>query len=452
MRTIGSSVETVINDSTEVSGRCYQPFRAWSMVAILALMLLLSFVDRYSLTVLVGPIKHDLHLSDTQIGLLLGTAFGVFYTLVGLPSGYLIDRFNRRNLLVAGVTIWTLMTILSGFAQSAMTLFVGRMGVGLGEAVLTPAAYSLIKDAFPQHYRGRAYGVYLFGSSVGTGAALLVVGWLSELLATRVLVLPVHGMAIWQQILVIIGIAGIPVAVLGTLISEPKRHGAGASATIEAVFQYLRANLRVYLPLILAYTVWGVCIYSYGAWLPTALSRAWGLPAPAVGSKYGLVTMAMAPVAVFLFSPIFDRLIKLDRARTVPAFTGLICMMIAVPTAIGPLAFTPRLTWICLGLNIFFAMGNQLALALVLAQVTPGRMLGKLSSFCFLCMNLVGLGLGPIMIPLVANYFGPSSSSLGRALSVVAGTGWVVVGILLLIVWSGGATAFSQSGTEDSRS
>jgi MFS family permease len=426
----------------------FRPWRAWSMVSILSVMLVLSFIDRLSLTVLVGPVKHDLLLSDTQIGLLLGTAFGVFYSTVGLPLGYLIDRYNRRNLLVAGVLIWSLMTILSGFAQDFTTLFIGRTGVGFGEAVLTPAAYSLIKDAFPEHLRGRAYGLYMFGASVGTGAALVVAGSLSRAFdGGHVDFLPMLAhLSSWQYVLIVIGLAGLPIAALGLLIREPVRQsGEGLEAArLSAVLKHASTNRRFYAPLFVVYAIWGICIFSYGAWVPTAIGRAWHVPATAVGSKYGFITMCLAPLAAVAFSQLFDSLTKARRAQMVPVYAGVACAVIAVPTALGPLAMTPTLTWVCLGLNIFFAMGVQLALAVILAQVAPGRMIGKLTACCFLCLNLFGLGIGPASIALLAGRIGSNADSIGHALSLVVGAGWLLVGVLLLWVWSGTRTRAQQ--------
>ena len=419
----------------------FQASRAWKMVAILAAMLLLSFIDRYALTVLVGPIKQDLQLTDTQIGLLIGTAFGVFYSTAGLPIGYLIDRYNRRNLLTAGVLIWSLMTVLSGFAQDFTTLFIGRMGVGLGEAVLTPAAYSLIKDTFPDHLRGKAYGFYLFGSSIGTGAALVVTsglaGWLG---GADLSMMPwFSAMAVWQQVLIVIGGAGLPIAALGMLIREPLRSDIGNSngATLAAVVQHAGGNSRIYFPLFLLYAVWGLCIYSYGAWVPTAISRAWDVPIATIGSQYGYMTMCLAPLAALMFSRIFDRLATAGRSHRVALLSGVACLAVAIPTAIGPLAISPALTWVCLGINIFFAMGVQLALALVIADVAPGRMIGKLSACSFLFLNVVGLGFGPISIAFVAKQINAGENAIGLALGPVAGAGWLVAGGLFLLVWRG---------------
>jgi MFS family permease len=418
----------------------YRPGRAWTMVAILALMILLSFIDRYSLTVLVGPVKHDLRLTDPQIGLLLGTAFGVFYSSVGLPLGYLVDNYNRRNLLVAGVAIWSAMTVVSGIAHDFTVLFIGRMGVGLGEAVLTPAAYSLIKDAFPESRRSRAYGVYVFGSLVGTGAALVVAGGLATLFdGANTSQFPVlSGFSTWQYVLLVIGAAGFPIAALGLLIHEPMRRNTDAddSPRIVDVISHAHLNRRIYVPLLAVYAIWGVCVYSYGAWVPTAIGRIWNVPATIVGSKYGFITMFVATLAALFFSPYFDRLVQARHASRIPLYVGLACVVVAVPTALGPLALLPALTWVCLGIYGFFAMGVQLALVVILAQIAPGRMIGKMSAACFLCLNLVGLGLGPSLVASIAGIIGDHASAIGQALSMTEGAGWLLVGILLVRVWS----------------
>jgi hypothetical protein len=147
--------------------------------------------------------------------------------------------------------------------------------------------------------------------------------------------------------------------------------------------------------------------------------------------------MCLAPLAAVIFSTVFDRLAKTRGAHAIPAFAGVACMLIAVPTAIAPLAIAPTLTWICLGANIFFAMGVQLTLAVVLAQVTPGRMLGKMSACCFLCLNAVGLGFGPMTVAYLAGRIGVGADAIGHALSLVVGSGWLAVGALFLLVWSG---------------
>ena len=161
-------------DSEHVSGMDTnppwpRPAYSWYVVAILLLAYTLSFIDRMILSLLVAPIRAALDISDTQVSLLIGLAFALFYTVLGLPLAWIADRYNRRNLIVAGVAIWSVMTAGCGLAGSYVTLFLARMGVGVGEATLSPAAYSMLSDYFPRHKLARAMAVYSMGVPLGAG-------------------------------------------------------------------------------------------------------------------------------------------------------------------------------------------------------------------------------------------------------------------------------------------
>src|SRR5271167_3948450 len=151
-------------------------FAAWYSVVVLMLMYIFSFIDRTTISLLVEPMKRDLHISDTQIGLLQGLAFALLYTFLGLPIARLSDRHSRRSIIAAGVFIWSIMAALCGMARSATQLFLARVGVGVGEAALAPAAYSIITDSFPRSKLGSAVGVYNVGITIGAGTALLLGG------------------------------------------------------------------------------------------------------------------------------------------------------------------------------------------------------------------------------------------------------------------------------------
>src|ERR1700755_489545 len=179
---------------------------AWTVVAILGATAVLSYTDRQVLSLLVDPIRADLGISDTQISLLLGTAFAVVYGVAGITLGWLADRTSRRNLLFCGVSVWTIGTLACGFSQSFGQLFAGRLVVGLGEAVLSPAAISLISDYFPPQRRGMAVGSFLSGIAMGIGAAILIGGGVLHLVQTDALAsTPLASMSPWRLVLLIIG-------------------------------------------------------------------------------------------------------------------------------------------------------------------------------------------------------------------------------------------------------
>ncbi len=185
----------------------------------------LSLIDRQILSLLVGPLKRDLHISDTRIGLLQGFSFALFYTLAGLPLGRVADTRNRRNLITVGIIAWSVLTAACSAARNYWALFFTRMGVGVGEATLSPAAFSLIADYFPPGRLGVALSVYSMGIYIGSGLALIVGGTVVEGLAHRPeLTLPILGtVASWRATFLVVGLPGFLIALLARTIREPQR-------------------------------------------------------------------------------------------------------------------------------------------------------------------------------------------------------------------------------------
>lgn len=413
----------------------HSPGSAWFMTAMLCLLLLLSFVDRYSLTVMVDPIRQEFALTDGQMGLILGASFAVFYSLFGLPLGWLVDRVNRRNLVVAGVLIWSVMTMASGYATGFFDLLVARLGVGLGEAVLTPAAFSLIRDAFPADRRGRALSLYLFGANIGTGMSLVVVGRLLAMLDGSVTKsnLGLAGMSDWRVVLLLIGAAGIPLALLTLLVREPRRAVAAVSNTGNgALIGELAARKATYGLLILAFALWGLCTYSIGAWLPTALSRAWSLPTGSVASPYGAIAMASAPMAALLTSLGLDRLAGPPRGSAAMLLCALAAFVTVPAVAVAPLGIAGGVSWIGAGFQVFASMCIQVTLSSLIAQIAPGPIVGRITAGCYLSMNLVGLGLGPSLVAWAAGRMPDSNMALSLGLSLVASLAWLCFGLVVL--------------------
>jgi MFS family permease len=183
---------------------------AWYVVFALTAIYMLSFMDRQILSLLVGPLKRDLGISDTRVGLLQGLAFGLFYTFMGLPLGRIADRRSRRNLIAAGLVLWSFFTSLCSVANNFWSLFLARMGVGVGEASLSPAAYSLISDYFPREKLGAAISVFYMGVFVGTSLSLLVTGQVIDAMAhTPLITLPLLGtIASWRITFLFVGLPG----------------------------------------------------------------------------------------------------------------------------------------------------------------------------------------------------------------------------------------------------
>src|ERR1700688_1292291 len=198
---------------------------AWYVVFILMVCYALSFVDRQILSLLVGPMKHDLAISDTRIGLLQGIAFAAFYSLMGLPLGRLADTRNRRNVIVVGIVLWSFLTGACSAARSFWSLFLARMGVGVGEATLSPSAFSLISDYFPKEKLGGALSVYSMGIFIVSGLALMAGGSVVDAVTRMPAVpLPLLGsVAPWRLTFLIVGAPGLAIALLLFTVREPIR-------------------------------------------------------------------------------------------------------------------------------------------------------------------------------------------------------------------------------------
>ena len=198
---------------------------AWYVAILLAAAHLVSFVDRFVMSLVMEPLKADLGLSDFQLGLLQGTGFVILYTLVALPLGLMADRVNRRNLIVAGIVLWSLATGLCGLAYSFGSLFLARIGVGFGEAALVPAAMSLLAAYFPRRQLGRAVSLFTTGASLGKSTALIGGGAvLAMLVAAGGLTLPGIGRLVpWQGTFVVMAVPGFLLAALLLTLREPPR-------------------------------------------------------------------------------------------------------------------------------------------------------------------------------------------------------------------------------------
>jgi MFS family permease len=216
------------NDSTDAapSGAATVPHRpvySWYVVGVLTLAYILSFIDRQIITLMIGPIKQDLGLTDTQMSYLIGLSFALFYTVFGFLIALAADRYNRRNIVTAGIVVWSVMTAFCGLAKGYGQLFLARMGVGFGEGALSPSALSMISDYFPREKLARAISVYSMGIAVGSGIALLVGGSIIHLVSSAATVtLPLVGeLRPWQAAFVIVALPGLPLALLMLTVREP---------------------------------------------------------------------------------------------------------------------------------------------------------------------------------------------------------------------------------------
>lgn len=248
-----------------------KPCRAWWTVGVLTFAYIVSFVDRTALSLLIGPIQADLEFSDIELALLHGAAFGIFYAIMGLPLGWLVDRLPRVPLIAAGVALWCLATAACGLSRTFGHMFVARIGVGVGEAVLSPAALSLISDNFPRERRGLPIAVYSMAASLGTGLALIIGGLLiSAINSAPPIHLPLLGeLAGWKAVFIIIGLGGAVLLPLLATVAEPPRRSetdTGTTAARGGLWTFLIERRRFFGVYYAGVGACALLIYGIMAW------------------------------------------------------------------------------------------------------------------------------------------------------------------------------------------
>ena len=384
---------------------------AWYVVFLLTLANLSSFIDRQILSLLVGHIKRDLHLSDTQMSLLMGLSFALFYTLFGIFIGHFADRFNRRNIVMAGVTLWSLMTTLCGGAKNYTQFFLARMGVGVGEATLSPSAYSMITDLFPKDRLSSAISVYFLGTFMGSGLAILIgSGLVAGLPTTGMINLPILGAAFpWQVIFLYIGIPGlIIVALMYFTIKEPvrldklKKEDGGEPNLIDSL-GIIWKQRKVYFNICLGTAFLALIFYGNSAWIPTYFARTFGWSMPKIGLSYGIIVTLFSAFGVLTGGWLSDRLTKqgyVDGKLRV----GIIAAVGILLSAFIPLIPDPNIVLFALAIPSFFMSFHAGASSAAIQEIMPNQVRALASSIFLFFINIIGLGAGPTAVALFTDY------------------------------------------------
>jgi MFS family permease len=404
---------------------------AWTVVAILIGTAIVSYTDRQVLSLLVDPIRRDLAIGDTRMSLLLGTAFAVVYGVAGLPLGWLADRVSRRNLIVAGVAVWSLGTIACGLSRDFDELFASRIFVGLGEAVLSPAAISLISDYFPPSRRGTAVGAFLSGIAIGIGASILIGGGVLQAVETGVFAsTPLASLAAWRLVLILTGVPGLVWTAAIFVIREPLRRGAVATVGAGAVRAPRRGTvdrrrLLLVTPIYVVVAAASLVDNAVGAWAPTLLIREFHRDAAQVGLQLGLLLTIAFGVGVLLGGWLADR----AAARGGLARKLGVCMLAAtmiLPTA-GLIA-SPRFPVVMAAVASYFALSGIVTAAgfSAILDLVPDRSRGLAMAISFFLNVAIGAGLGPTAVALIAARVAGAASGLATGLSLTAVGGYAV--------------------------
>lgn len=367
-------------------------------------------------------------MSDTQLGLLTGLAFALFYVTLGIPIARIADKTNRKKIIAASLAVWSAMTVLSGRAMNFTQLLMARVGVGIGEAGASPAAHSMISDYFPAHKRATAIAVYSMGIYIGILLGYAGGGWLDEFFG-------------WRTALMVLGLPGILYSVFFYFtVKEPPRGYAdnlstkdAASFSLSQVFSLLMSR-KAFLCLAFAAGFHCFVVYGVGNWLPSFLGRLHGMERGEIGTWLALGSGGGGALGVWLGGYLTDKYGQEDRR-----------MYLLIPT-VAIVVSIPLLALMLIATNKYLVVGTNivvktlwsfyLAPCIAMAHGMVGlRMRAMASAVFYLFLNLIGLGLGPLFIGMASDYLAPEYGQESIRWALTMGIGMSMIAAFLF--WRG---------------
>lgn len=413
----------------------------WPLVCIFMCFYFLSFVDRAIISLMVEAIAHDLRLTDVQMGLLLGPAFGVFYAAAGIPIGWLLDRYSRRWICMSMVVLWGFATTVSGFAHSFWFLFFSRMGLGAGEAGLSPAAYTMIADQVPSRRLPTAYSFYTIGAFAGGGLAIVGGGWIIQALdSLETVSIPGLGKFYpWQVAFLLVGGFTMALAPLALLLRENIRPSPSAPRSNErtrggsGLIALIHSDPLFYLGYPFAFGSINVMVTAFHAWTPAFMSRTYGWDIGEVSLAYGVTQGGAGVIGLiatgWLVEWLYNRGVT-DAHVRVPAL-GLCASIPAM--ILGILSGSPGifLAASVLFWGVTYTYAGYAPAALQLGTPLPFR--GRIGALYITFLAVMGLFIGPPAVSWVTEGIFHDKSKIGLSLVVVM-TVWTPISLLALVL------------------
>ncbi|MBT6265240.1 MAG: MFS transporter [Halieaceae bacterium] len=400
-------------------------FDAWYGLAVLFIGYTVSFIDRTILSLLVEPIKTALDLSDTQVSLLHGLAFAIFYTLLGIPIARLADRHSRKYIISVGIFVWSMMTAVCGLADRFSTLFLARVGVGVGEAALSPAAYSMLADMFPKKQLGLALSLYSAGVYVGAGLAFIIGGLAVQLaLDMGAVTLPFVGhVDSWRLIFFIVGLPGVFVALLMLTVKEPIRRNSQAAhrndSGLLTVFRFIGTDPSTFLLHFVGYSLLGLVFNAFIAWAPTYFIRVHSLTAGDIGPLLGGLIFVFGGSGM-IFGGVYSDLLRDRGVPAAPLVSSRLAGICLLPICLAiPIAGSVWVSCLFFAAFFFFAAFPFGAAAAAIQLATPTRLRAQMSAVYLFVLNLAGIGFGPTLVALITDYGFDDTSRVGWSLAIV---------------------------------
>ena len=392
------------------------PWRKWYVLGVLILIGLFNYIDRQSLAILQIPIKRDLGLSDTQLGALTGLAFAFLYTSMALPIARLADRSNRTILIAIALGVWSLMTAASGLAVGMITLVITRMGVAFGEAGCAPTSHSLISDYFPRAQRATAIGMWTLTFPIGTMLGFVAGGWLTTAFG-------------WREAFAVLGLSGLVLVPLVLLtVREPKRGAMDVAAVAVEQPSWIDSirtlwSLRAFRHATFAGALVDYTLYATLNWNAPFYNRVFGLSMTEIATHMALLSGLGGGLGVYLGGALVDRLGRRDARwyMWVPAIAALAAVPVMV---IQYFTALPQLSLLA-GFIPALCLSSFLAPLVATGQMlVPATLRAFTSAVLALVVNIVGLGLGPLVTGMLSDlliaHYGLGNDSLRYAITASA--------------------------------
>lgn len=406
--------------------RATYPGKKWGILALLGTIYLVAFIDRVILALLIDPLKESFAISDTQMSLLIGFNFALFYCLVGIPMGKLADRINRRNLIVITAIVWVGCTAVSGMADSFWMLCVLRIGVAVGEAALGPSAISMIGDLFPPHQRARATSIYMAMGALGATGGYLLGGYIvTAISSTDMTILPI--LADLEPWRIAFFVAAAPAAVITLLffllVSEPSRTGDAPAVGHKFTMEWLALPWRPLLYLFIAGSIGQATVRGLVVWMPTYMHREFDWLVGQAGMAIGTITMVCGIGGMLLWPYLSEKWRQQGVADALPMTliigmaTGAVLTILMTMATSGPVLLS------LFGATMFFVMGTGVLLMVAVQHYVPSNKRGEFMAVCMLLTVMIADGLGPSLVPMAVSLLGGENASLhlGFAALAIAG-------------------------------
>ena len=413
--------------------------RGWVVVGLMALASIVSQFDRTVINLTVDPLKQAFTLNDTQFAMLQGVAFGLFYTLACIPLGWLADRYQRRLIMAASLLFFSLFAMGSGLARSYTQLFLMRVGVGIGEASVTPAGLSMMSDHFPPDRLGRAVGAFFVSAPVGQAVGLIAGGLLLQWLATSTALVagPLAGFEPWQAAFIIIGAPGLLLVPLFLMLREPERRGPGGAKplTFREVLGVIRTRGRALAPMFAGFCMVTLVSYTFFVWTPAVFQRSYGWNAGEIGLAFGLIVLTFGTAGAFFGGWMTDQLARrghLDAPLKVAAFGFVGC---GVFGGLAPLMPSAGAALALLGPAIFLSNTPYACAGTSIQLIVPNRARAQITALYITLITLVGLGVGPTVVGLMTDYVFQNPADLRYSLAIVVALPAPIMFTLLSLAW-----------------